>query len=72
MKFERAKVLLTDSEIHVLHKLKHVMTDNGYEVFRASTTAKLLLLLKFYNFDLICKIQKRMVLIFFFLLFIYK
>lgn len=53
MKYDRAKVLLTDSDIHVLHKLKHVLTDNGYEVFRANTTAKLLLLLKFYHFDLI-------------------
>jgi len=53
MKYERAKVLLTDSDIHVLDKLKHVLTDNGYEVFRASSPEKILLLLKFYNFDLI-------------------
>jgi len=53
MKYDCAKVLLTDSDIHVLHKLKHVLTDNGYEVFRASTPEKILLLLKFYNFDLI-------------------
>ena len=53
MKYDRAKVLLTDSDIHILHKFKHVLTDNGYEVFRASTPAKLILLLKFYNFDLI-------------------
>lgn len=53
MKFGRDKILLTDSDIHVLHKLKHVLTDNGYEVFRASTPEKIDLLLKFYNFDLI-------------------
>lgn len=53
MMYDRAKILLTDSDIHVLHKIKHVLSDNGYEVFRASTPAKLLLLLKFYNFDLI-------------------
>lgn len=53
MKYNRIKVLLTDSDIHVLHKLKHVLTDNGYEVFRASTPEKINLLLKFYNFDLI-------------------
>lgn len=53
MKYDRAKILLTDSEIHVLHKLKHILTDKGYEVFRASTPEKLLLLLKFYSFDLV-------------------
>lgn len=53
MKYDRAKILLTDSEIHVLHKLKHILTDNSYEVFRANTREKILLLLKFYNFDLI-------------------
>ena len=53
MKYGRAKILLSDSDIGVLHKLKHVLTDNGYEVFRASTPEKINLLLKFYNFDLI-------------------
>ena len=49
----QSKVLITDSDIHVLHKFKQVLADNDYEVFRASTLPKLLLLLKFYSFDLI-------------------
>ena len=53
MKYGSAKILLSDSDIHVLHKLKHILTDKGYEVFRASTPEKINLLLKFYNFDLI-------------------
>lgn len=53
MGYGHAKVLLTDSDMHVLDKLKNVLTDKGYKVFRANTPEKINLLLKFYNFDLI-------------------
>ena len=53
MKDTRARILITDTNMHVLRKLKHELTKNDYEVFVADNAEKFSVLLSLYCFDLI-------------------
>jgi diguanylate cyclase (GGDEF)-like protein len=53
MDVNRSRILITDTDINTIKKLKPMLSGLGYEVFVSSSAEKSLLLLKFYVFDLI-------------------